>query len=384
MPAVLRPRPLLLLASLSVSLAALAPAGQASAKSVRQLVEAAAAARAAGDLEGCVNLLQQAYDKEPQPELLNNMGRVLEDLGRYADAHDAYRKVADDPRAPSDLRSLDAARMAALRPKLGRAWLTADLKPPAAWIRTSGGRLSAGSDGEFGVPAGNQLIEVISPDGTLVYLVALDLKAGRRTELQVNLTKPPADYATLDVRALPSGRSLVVDGHVVADARGLRPHHVWLPAGSHRLTVGSSDARVTLAPGQSAMLADLVDLSGGSVEKPRTSDGPGAAPWIVVASGGALVLAGGITLYHAETLRQEIDDLPRDERGVIIGMTQVEVDDQLDQADTETLVGAILMGVGGVAAISGIVWGVAGSAGSDEPSVRITPAPGGLVVGGSF
>ena len=75
------------------------------ARPIGEIMADAVKARDAGDLDRTVEFLREAYAVKPAPEILNNMGKILEQLGRYREAVDAYQKVADDPKADAQLRS---------------------------------------------------------------------------------------------------------------------------------------------------------------------------------------------------------------------------------------------------------------------------------------
>ncbi len=92
-----------------------------------QVVEAAKAARQSGDLERAAELVKKAYSMRPIPVLMNNLGKIYEDLGRYQEAYECYRTVVNDPKTGPALRQKDQARMAAIEKRLKRG-----LVPPAA------------------------------------------------------------------------------------------------------------------------------------------------------------------------------------------------------------------------------------------------------------
>lgn len=66
-----------------------------------RLLEEAVALKARGDLEGTLAKLEEAERIRPHFKISHNIGAVLEELGRYAEAHAAYRKVTADPAAPA-------------------------------------------------------------------------------------------------------------------------------------------------------------------------------------------------------------------------------------------------------------------------------------------
>src|SRR5437763_15545036 len=85
------------------------------------LLNRAGDARKNGDLDRALLLLERARAIKSIPELDNNIGRILQDLGRFADASAAYRRVTASPRSREELRTLDAKRMIEPRPNTDRA-----------------------------------------------------------------------------------------------------------------------------------------------------------------------------------------------------------------------------------------------------------------------
>jgi tetratricopeptide (TPR) repeat protein len=88
-----------------------------------QLLAQAAAAKARGAWAESLASMERAHAIHPAPELMNNIGWLLETLGRYRDAAAAYRRVVDDGSASPELRALDRERLEVLSPKLDRGHL---------------------------------------------------------------------------------------------------------------------------------------------------------------------------------------------------------------------------------------------------------------------
>src|SRR5688500_11453877 len=94
-----------------------------STEDVAALAAEAVRAREAGDLARTLELLERAKSIAPHFKIEHNIGAVLQDLGRYRDAAESYRRVLDDPAAPLEVKTIDRERLAKLEPKLDRAWL---------------------------------------------------------------------------------------------------------------------------------------------------------------------------------------------------------------------------------------------------------------------
>ena len=86
------------------------------------LIKQAQDARKLGRYLQAVSLLQKAYDIQPDPVLLNNIGKMYEEAGQYRKAYDTYKKVADDDSANSRLREKDEQRMNNLKPMLSQGY----------------------------------------------------------------------------------------------------------------------------------------------------------------------------------------------------------------------------------------------------------------------
>lgn len=81
------------------------------------LFEKARARYREGKFKDAADLLRQAYALHPEPVLLFNLGRALEDLGDLAGAADAYeRYLASEPNAPD--RGAIAERSRSLRARI--------------------------------------------------------------------------------------------------------------------------------------------------------------------------------------------------------------------------------------------------------------------------
>jgi tetratricopeptide (TPR) repeat protein len=100
---------------------------------------------------------------------------------------------------------------------------------------------------------------------------------------------------------------------------------------------------------------------------PDDAGGPGALPWLV-AGGGALIAAGGgVALLVAAGAAGTVEDAPQ-------GTPWVDLRDDADQADTLSVVGGVMLGVGGALAVGGLLWALAsGGGGAEAPAVAVGP-----------
>ena len=150
------------------------PSATAIERDLQTVMKEATEARSAGDLKRVVALLEEAYSLQPAPQILNNLGKMYEQLGDYRSAYAAYKKVADDPAAPPDLRALDTARINGLRPKLNHAWLRPSLKPKGTRLLGDGQEALLDVDGEAQAPKGRLALQFISPDGATIVSGSFD------------------------------------------------------------------------------------------------------------------------------------------------------------------------------------------------------------------
>ena len=107
---------------------------------------------------------------------------------------------------------------------------------------------------------------------------------------------------------------------------------------------------------------------------PATSSDAGPAPWIVVGVGGAAVVAGAVLMGVAAADVAAVEGASR-------GTRWETVEGAYARSEAESIAGAVLLGVGGAAALGGIVWAVTGSGGT---RVEVSPTAGGLVARGTF
>lgn len=129
-----------------------------------KLFEDSAAVYREGQFGRAVELLLAAYELEPAPVLLYNLGRVYEGMGEQAKAADAYeRYLRDDPTAKDrgaleekiqTLRRHVEERKALQRSRAPRVIVTPPHKPSVLpWIVLSAGAVAAGAGMALGFSA---------------------------------------------------------------------------------------------------------------------------------------------------------------------------------------------------------------------------------------
>lgn len=225
----------LLILSLTAGSATAKRKAASAAPTTQALFNEAKVARAGGDLLRAVRLLNQIYEREPSPSLLNNLGKLYEGLGWYREAVEAYQKVADDSSADIGLRSLDASRIAALRPLLGKAWLKLKDAPPNVLVWLDGQPVGGWSGREVSAAPGSHLLEMRIPGATETLIVRLDLPVARRTLFSPDSHPTPAGVVLLPPAPSPWSNVTLNGVSLGAPATALRT--LLLPPGPLELQV---------------------------------------------------------------------------------------------------------------------------------------------------
>ena len=102
--------------ALAASLAAPDPAKVEEAERLR---DEAIIAFEADDFEGAIEKFKQAYEVDPEPSYLFNIGRVYEELGQLKEALEYYQKFAVQPHLELSEREAAAERIKVLRNLVG-------------------------------------------------------------------------------------------------------------------------------------------------------------------------------------------------------------------------------------------------------------------------
>lgn len=361
----------------------------AAAEDFDALIQKAGEARRQGDAETTLSLLEQAYEIRPLPELLNNIGRTLEDMGRYREAANAYRRVIEDPAAKPQLVALDRERLAALEPKLDRAWVLVEADPVGVRARVDGGPVSLGEEHE--IPIGPHLLQLTGADGRMILLTFFKAIPSRRVTIRRDLEGTLPETATLDVEGTISAieRLYVEDHPVHADWRKGRLE-IRLPPGTYRVRAElegrePETKKIRVEAGSTAVLASVldrprpVDAPPPSVDPAAhvqpASSGPGPWPLVVGVTGAVAAGLGTFLIISAEMDRDRVRDAERNEEDVVVGITMIEAVRLEDRADDKATA-ALVAGAGGGAMLLGaLLWWLLDD-GEAAREVVILPGPG--------
>ncbi|MEC9071871.1 MAG: tetratricopeptide repeat protein [Myxococcota bacterium] len=361
------------------------------------LVNEAVKARNAGDLERTAAMLRQAIEVKPVPEMLNNLGSIYEDLGRYADAVEMYQKVVSNPGADGVLKRLDATRIELLTPKLDRAWLAIGSKAKDLKVFVDGAAADWRPGQEVPVKPGPAAVELATPDGKRTQVVFGNYEAGRRSAVMVSLGKKVTEMGRISwTKTSTRLKGFTVNGYGLSGDLGkLRAVHL---APGRYVVEGKQAGRtpvmkaVQVSAGKTQDLtAMLMGASEAVVPEGTTSaeivvegsDSSGAAiRWGTIGVGAALTGTGIALMSMATADRNQVKDA---EVNGVMTMPMSEAVALEDSANTKGLAGSVLMGLGLAGAVGGAVWMVLDD---DEPQTDadawVAPTAGGLVMGWTF
>ena len=370
----------------------IAHASSVSNASFNTLIRKAVKARKSGNLEQASELLRQAIALNSMPELLNNLGMVYTELGRYDDAVDMYRKVVDHPDAKDDLKRLDAERIELLEPKLRRAWLSLESKHKSLQVFIDRRVKNWKRKTELEAPPGSCVLQVTSDDGSRTQLEFLDLPAGRRTSVNLSLEQRPRRLGRVlwSPPETPVTEIRIGDYKVAGDVSLLSGIH--LQPGSYTIRIrqrGRQSVTQELRVG-AGEATELSEVMGGAPigSDPAVDDRSGppslpTLPLVTIGVGVALSGIGGALLHGAHGDRALVREAQGPDGVMTISMAEaVELETSAnDQASN----GAVLVGLGVAATVTGLVWWwTTGSEGSASQGLWLAPAHDGLAVGGRF
>lgn len=178
----------------SIGYAAIASSATAQDGEARALFEEGTELYERGRLAEAEDRFRRSLELRPASSVRYNLAAVLVDTARFAEARELYAIVADDPRAPADVRRTAGERARELEGRLARLTVTLEGEPEGVEVRLDGDVLS-GPGPHLVDPGGHVL--VASRDGARVFRRELSLGEGERHEVTVLTTLPdvtaPAD-----------------------------------------------------------------------------------------------------------------------------------------------------------------------------------------------
>ena len=312
------------------------------------------------ELEAALKALDAAdklegNDRATVLEILTLQGIAFGTLGKDAKTRDSFRKLLLlDPEAklPGDLP-----------PRVRTPFFEAK-----EWASTNGPVVATPSAelGEGLVRAVKVTMErdVLRLARTARFHLKID---GADQRVEVPFVSGKA-VAPIQARVDASKSSLTWWAEILSERRGVL------------LEVGSAKAPRSESKG--------VSLTPAAAPPPTVVEGPVSGGWrrptgFVLVGAGAVAAGIGVALgLGAQDARSKMTGATRDDLGRITSLTQREAAALEAGAHTQAGVANVLFGVGGALAAAGVVLVVMGP--SSEPTVALSPTPGGVAVTGSF
>jgi tetratricopeptide (TPR) repeat protein len=345
----------------------------------RTLFEGGRQAYEAGDYPAALSAFEEAYRIVPRPAVAFALAQAHRqqfladsDPGKLKRAVQLYRKYLEE--APRGERHDEAsAHVQYLLPILNRAEASGPIAAPAiprrdtrlmvvspakGAIATIDGKLSGPVPFVRPVAAGDHQVKVEAP-GHFPEELAVAAVDGELSITKVDLRPKPA---LLTLRA-PGGAEVAVDGRPVGETPLARPLEV--PAGRHFLTLGKRGHRQFARE----LSLDLGQLRTIDVELEKTGQRR-AALWIL-AGGGALLVAGGVTTTLAFVHQGEAQEL--DDARASRNLTADEVRSyarHVDRRDDFRLASTILLGGTVALGVTGLLLYI-----FDTPRAVVLPPP---------
>ena len=342
-----------------------------------------------GDFDRALDLLRQAARQDEKPVYVYNMARVLEAMGRHADAHASFQRARALPGMEPELDALAKSALERLEPIKAKAVVKFD--PPEGTLVQLDEQVLVDTSKQQVRESGSHQICITDADGAAMRCWVRSLEAG------ITTTWPPkASGATRGAITLPEGEpldSMELDGfRLVADLTRLRS--VAVDIGAHVVKSKAPGGLVyvhqlDVLPGRPATFPRV----GGVLEAGQLVEEPmGPWPWIIGGTGIAALIVGGTLLGVAPAHR-------KNETSDAVGGLGFQVSDKFRQ--TEHLQaweesrrmekgGYAMVGIGGAALIGGLTWLLASAYGGDDAPAEsaldfhVVPTQSGLLVGGGF
>jgi tetratricopeptide (TPR) repeat protein len=291
-------------------------------RAFQALYEDARVAYDAGQFADAAKLLQKAYDIEPDPALLWNMGRSYEKAELLEEAIAAYAKFAKDAPTPEE-RQDGAARLLEVKARFGKGWLTVRTDTPGA-------RVQVDIEEEVDPP----IVRKLLPAGEHWVTVTAPGMAASRTRVGLQ----PGEEAEINVKLVGVSQPLAV----------MTPQPVSTLS-------SSSTSNATM----------------------RTWG------WVSIGVGAAFAAGGATLMALGFADKAEVEDARANAEGAVVGVTRAQALDLSDSAELKSGVGIGLLAAGGAGLITGIVLLVVGDE-ADPVYTWASPTPTGFALGGTF
>lgn len=367
------------------ALLAWAPATSAMAESPKErageLASRAASLARQDRLDEAIELFRTAYDLDPAPAILYNLGRLQERKGRLREARGFYERLLSVAR-DEELAGLGRER---LEDVLGRlpGLLRMEVAPADARVLVDGRESPDRPEEGVPLPRGTHQVEVRrSGYESQARTVEILPDEVRREGFAL---RPLPGW--LIVRSVGPVTEVTVDGAAVDPTPGAR---IELPAGSHDVKVGRAGQpafarRVEIPPGGEATLAlPLEALNVEALPRPPRSYAPWH--WVTLGLGAAILATGGLMTGLAFRDADRVNSASTYPDGTVKtgSLTRTEALALKNSAEAKSNAGIALYAIGGASLVTGIVFWIleprAKAGDRSLPTVSAAPVPGGGAV----
>lgn len=344
-------------------------------RKAKRAFKAAKKAYAQGEFASAAELFKQAYEYDPKPEILFNIGQALKDAGEFQEASAFFTRYLEE--LPSaDNAELVQETLFELQQLIAATLATLTVDGPA-----DGLSVYIDSDSEarcttpciIAVSAGAHTVSV-DFDGELL---TREVEAEAGIASAVEFGKPESGGGTLTVTSNLSGARVLVDGEdrgpvpmgPLALEPGVYPVIVQVD-GETRWT-----RNIEISAGDAKSVQAVIDAA------PKGSDEGGGGAGGLTITGVSLIglgigsfAAGGFFGLSASSIETDLQgQADRGERPN---------DELIAQGESQALYANLFYGVGAVALATGIILYLLDDTGAAEsqPAAGITPTDGGAMV----
>ncbi len=154
-----------------------------------------------GQLAEAEDRFRRSLELRPASSVRYNLAAVLVDTGRFAEARELYAIVADDARAPAEVRRTAGERASELEGRLARLTVTLEGEPEGVEVRVDGEAIDG--TGPHLVDPGRHVL-LATRDGVRVFRRELTLGEGERHAVTVLTTVPDVVPAEPPPAAAPA------------------------------------------------------------------------------------------------------------------------------------------------------------------------------------
>lgn len=260
-----------------------------------------------GQLVEALEMFKAAYLRSPNPKILLNMGSIYRQLGRYAEAMDAYEKYVADSRANAKTKKEVEKILLDLAKRVG--YLRVDVNEPGAKVTIDGKLVGESPQAiKLRVDPGTHSV-IAEKDGASPAVATVTIKAGEERVVELRLavaaTKEPEEPKQPEDPKLPEDpKQDPADPKIEPDMGSPDDDHVALGGGGD-----DTDLDATVGAGVTSAGSDAARVPLGALVRFAIDTEEG--------NGGALVV--GVTYGIAARVELSLSALVSDDLGLTAG-----------------------------------------------------------------